>query len=136
LELSVEGASGDLLTQEIKQIDQGGANRLASPFGQGQVLGRTLEAVSEEGAEEQHAIEGNLELGEAGHGLRTVNLSLRDAEQGFLIAVIALDLPAIDVGLHEGGQIQVRVGADEEGGFTVEKFGALAEAIAEGFDDH
>ena len=94
-----------------------------------------MEAVSEEGGEEQQAVEGHLELGETRHRLRITHLALRDPEQGFLIAVIALNLPAMHVGLEEGFQIQLRVGADEKGGLPVEKLGALAEAIAEGFDD-
>jgi hypothetical protein len=64
------------------------------------------------------------------------DLALRDPDQGFLIAVIALNLPAIDVGLHEGEQIQLGVSADQKGGLPVEKLGTLAEAIAEGFNDH
>jgi hypothetical protein len=44
-------------------------------------------------------------LWETGHGLRIADLALRDPDPGFLVAVIALNLPAIDVGLHEGGQV-------------------------------
>jgi hypothetical protein len=74
-------------------------------------------------------------LGETSHRLRIAPLALRNPEEGFLVAVIALNLPAIDVSLQEGFQIQLRVGANQKGGLTVEKLGTLAEAIAEGFDD-
>ena len=94
-----------MLTEEVEQIEERGADRPASPFGQGQVLCRTLEAVSEYGGQEQQAIDGHLELWETGHGLRIADLALRDPDPGFLVAVIALNLPALDVGLQQGGQV-------------------------------
>ena len=62
-------------------------------------------------------------------------MAFRYPEEGFLIAVIALNLPAIDVALEEGFQIQLRVGANQKGGLTIEKLSPFSEAIAEGFDD-
>jgi hypothetical protein len=52
---------------------------------------------------------------------------LRDPEEGFLVPVITLNLPAIEISLKESFQSQLWVGANQEGGFTVEEFGTLAE---------
>jgi len=63
-------------------------------------------------------------------------LPFGDAEKRFLVAVIAFDLPAIDVGLEELLEVEVGIGADEEGGLAVQQASTGAESLADRFDDH
>src|ERR1017187_7969829 len=50
--------------------------------------------------------------------------------------MMALDLPAIHVGLHQCLQVQFRIGADEKGRLAIEQLGAFAQPVTERFDDH
>src|ERR1035437_218342 len=70
-----------------------------------------------------------------GDGLGVPDLALRDADQGLFIAMVALDLPAIHVGLQQRLQIQFRSGADEKSGLAVEQLGAFAQPVTQRFDD-
>src|SRR5689334_13309376 len=49
--------------------------------------------------------------------------------------MVALDLPTVNVGLQQNLEIELRIGADQKGGLTVEQLGAIAQTVAEGFDD-
>ena len=63
------------------------------------------------------------------------DLTFGDTNKGFFVAVIALDLPSIDIGLQKRLDRQSGVGANEESGIAIEQLGTLAKAITDGFDD-
>jgi len=67
-------------------------------------------------------------------GLRVAGLGVSHTDNAFFVAVVDLDLPAVDVSLHDRLQFQVGVSADEEGRLAVEEFGPFAKAITDGFD--
>jgi hypothetical protein len=87
-------------------------------------------------SQQEQTVAGYLRLRETADGVRIPDLALRHAEQRLLIAVIAFALPAVDIGLHERDEIQFRIGADQKRRVAIEQFGAIAQTIAERFDDH
>ena len=129
-----EGVAEDLLAQEVYEIGCRRARGVVSPFRQRQVIVGTLEAVCEDGGQQQEAVGSDLELGLAIDGSRGARLCLGYPYDAFLVVVIDLDLPAIDVNLHDRLQVQVWISANEESRFAIEEFGAFAQAIPDGFD--
>src|ERR1019366_3391895 len=67
----------------------------------GQIGDSALKPVSQDGSQHQQAVDSYLKLRETGDGLGVPDLALRDADQGLFIAMVALDLPAIHVGLQQ-----------------------------------
>lgn len=62
-------------------------------------------------------------------------MRLSDAQQGFFIAEVDLDIPAPDIGLKDLLEREVGVGADEEGRLSVEESAHFGQAIVQGSDD-
>src|SRR5438876_494175 len=93
-------ASKDLIAEKGEQIGQRGTSGFASPLGERQVFAGAVEAGAEDGGQQQQATSSDLELGQTTDGLRAAHLSLGHAQQRLLLAVVALNLPTLDVGLH------------------------------------
>lgn len=132
--ISGEGVAEDLLAQQVYQISGRRARGFGSPFRQTQVVVGALEAVGQDGGQQQEAVCSDLELGLAIDRSGITRLCLSYSDDAFFIVVIDLDLPAVDISLHDGLQVQVWIGANEEGWFAVEEFGPFAQAIPDGFD--
>jgi hypothetical protein len=132
---SGEDMTEDLLAQQIYQIGSRGSGRSAAPFWQWQVVFGALQAVSQDGGEQQKAVSSDLKLGLPINGLRVARLRLSDPDNAFFVVVVDLDLPTVDVSLDKSFNVQARIGADEEGWFAIQELGALAQAIPNGFDD-
>jgi hypothetical protein len=64
------------------------------------------------------------------------HLALSDAQQGFLIPVVALDLPAVKIVLHQSLQTQLQIGTDEESRLAIEQLGTVPEPVAQRFNHH
>src|SRR5664279_5362704 len=50
--------------------------------------------------------------------------------------MVALDLPSVHVGLKQGLQVQLRIGADQESGLAVEQLRSFAQPVTQWFDDN
>ena len=65
------------------------------------------------------------------------NLPLGHSQQRFLIAVIAFDLPAINICLNQRLQVQLQVSADQKRRLAVQQLGTVAQPITQRLDhDH
>jgi hypothetical protein len=62
-------------------------------------------------------------------------MTLSDADVGFLIAMIALNLPAINVGLKDILEREIDISANQVSGVAKEQLGPFTEAIPERLDD-
>ena len=60
------------------------------------------------------------------------DLRLADAEQGFFLAEINFDVPAVKVSFDDALGVEVLVGAEEKGGTAIEQLGTLTQAISQG----
>jgi hypothetical protein len=107
------GAVKEQRPEEIEVVQDGRADgRCSSPLGQGEELVAALKAIGEQGGEQEQAIACDLELGQPGDGFRGADLTFGDTDKGFLVAVVTLDLPAIDVGLNNVFKGAICIGAD------------------------
>ena len=133
----VGGAHEKRRAEKIEKIKNGGTERFStSPQRQGEEVGGSVEAESEQGGEEQEAVGGDLELRQTGDGFWRPNLTLGDADERFFIAVVTLDLPTINVSLNDGLKGKIDVGADQEGGLAVEDLGSFGKAVTKRLDDN
>ena len=130
-----ERAAQELGAEQIEQIENGWADGFAAPFGQRQEIVGAAEAAGFERSQQKQAVGGNLELRQAIDGFGIADLAFGDANEGFFVAVIALDFPSIDVGLDESFERKAEIGANQESGIAVEQLRTVAKAVAEGFDD-
>jgi len=86
--------------------------------------------------QQQHRIRGDLEGGNRFHGIGVAHLRLAHAQQNFLLPEVDFDVPAPDVALEQSNYVGMRIGANQKGGFTVKKLGALAEPISQRGNHH
>lgn len=120
-----------------KQIDEVGGRRsngLAAPFGQREKVQGTAEAVGDEGCQLKQTVEGDLKLREAVDGFGIAHLTFGDTNEGFFVAVIALNLPTIDIGLEKRLDRQSGIGADQKSGIAIQQLGTFAKTITDGLD--
>jgi len=68
--------------------------------------------------------------------MRSSDLPLSDTDVRFLIAMITLNLPAINVSLKDILQREIDISANQVSWVTIEQLGPFTEAIAEWPDDH
>ena len=129
------GTIEELAAKEFKQIGNGWTTGWPAPFGKRQKIAGAAETVSVQRSQEKQAISGDLKLGQTIDSVRIADLAFSNADEGFFVAVIAFNFPAIDVSLKEKFQRESQVGANEECGIAVEEFGTFAETIAEGFNN-
>lgn len=89
---------------------------------------------SDVGGHEQHAVDGDEEGGHSPDRGLVEDLGFPQTQEGLLIAEVDLDLPSVDVGLHEILQGMVRIRGQEIGGLVIEKSCAKAQAVSKRFD--
>ena len=87
------------------------------------------------GGEEQQGVGSDAEGGGGFDGAGGADLGLAHAQQGFFLAEIDFDVPAVEVGFDDELGVEVGIGAEEKGGLAIEQLGTLAQAITEGGDD-
>lgn len=78
-----------------------GAEGFTAPFGKGKIGVRSGEAVGDQGCQHQQAISGDLKLRQTIDGVGITDLPLGDTDKRFFVAVVALDLPAVDVSVKQ-----------------------------------
>ena len=105
--------------------------------GSGHPLGAWQQGVAgaAEGALGREEEQGVGSDGEGGGGLHRAgrsDLRLTCAEQGFLLAKIDFDVPAVEVSFDDKLGVEVGVGAEEKSGAAIEQLGTLTQAISEG----
>ena len=84
---------------------------------------------------EEHGIGSNSQSGYVFDGAVVSDLSLSDAEKGFFVAEVDLDVPAPDIGLNKLVDRRVRVSADQIGGFAIKKARMFREPVSQRRDD-
>lgn len=123
------------MKEQVQEIQYRWPNGLTSPFREGQIVRCSLESIGEDRSQKEQTIGRNLQLWQARDSLAIANLPLGHTDEAFLVAVIDLDFPAVDISLDKGLDLEFWIGADEECGFTIEEFGTFAKAVAQRFDD-
>lgn len=86
--------------------------------------------------QQQHRIGSDLERGNRFHGIGIAHLRLAYAQQSLLLTEVDFDVPAPHVALEQRNDIDLRIGANQKGGFPVKKLGAFAEPISQRGNHH
>ena len=134
--IEAESAAPDFGTQLMDGLLSGdaGGGRSGHPLGAWQ-QGVARAGKGALGSEEQQGVGSDGEGGGGFDGAGAADLRLAHAEQGFFLAEIDFDVPAVKVSFDDELGVEVFIGAEEKGGTAIEQLGTLAQAITEGGDD-